>query len=393
MEERKNANGAGSIRRRDTVLEVRWHSENGRHSKSFPATKVGEKEAKKFLRALPDIAPVYEPRLTLGDWSTRWYVDLKDKVREGKLEESTYIGYQYTLALIKAQWGDALLSDVTAEDIDKGLDNIKKKIIKKDANGKVSVTEAPYSFGIYKKIKVMLGQIFHAAVKARKIQRSDNPLLDVEELRDNERKPASKDGYSEADLIQLLTSLPDDKYGHAIRVCVACGLRGQELLPLTVADVEPDGSVIALNKALKRGVTPYLGKTKTKSSNRIVYVPEFAQASLRWLREHSVNGYILPNKLGGFVKYRSYLTGYRAAVEKAGVAPLPPHCTRHTYTTNMLLKVGAKDLVVMASTGHADRRTMEGYAHAHAEDGIAAAGKYNEYIENIMRKNKGSSHL
>lgn len=376
------------MREKTNSLEVRWTKEGVAHSKSFPKSKEGEKTAKAFLKSLAEKSAAYDPHLTLGDWSQQWYDNLEKDVQAHKLEESTYEGYKYTLAIIKDALGDMPLDGISVSDIEDGIDNIRKTTTSVDKDGNVTTTVERYSFGQYKKVKSMLGQIFNRAEASGKIERGHNPMDLVKDLRNIERPKPKRENYTEDELTTLYERLPNTRMGHAIKVCLSCGLRGQELLALKVEDIEPDGTVISVNKALKRGEKGrvYTGQTKSTNSDRLAYVPMIAQPSARYLRTNAKNGYIMPNKQGGHLHAEYYRKAYKATVLKTGIEPLVPHRMRHTFTTDMKVKLGIDDMLIMAATGHSDAKTMEGYAHIDVNDRIKAAEKYDAYINSLLNK-------
>jgi integrase len=376
---KKKGNGEGSIRERGKSLEVRWEKEGNSHSKSYPNTPEGKAEAKKFMKSLSSVSTQYCPQLTLAAWADQWYKALATDVEKHKLEESTYVGYQYTLKLIKAQWGELPLTEITVADIEDGIDQIKKP-----DGGK-------YAFQVYQKVKVMLGQIFNRAESVGKIQRGHNPMDLVLKLRNTVREKPKKEVYTADEFYKLYNELPYDRYGHAIRLCLACGLRSQELLPLRDTDIEPDGSVISVDKAVKIGEKgrTYEAETKTPTSDRLIHVPEFAQPSALYLRRNAVNGYILPNGQGRYIYPTTWRKWYTQAVESVGVDALTPHKMRSTYVTNMDMKAGVAHNVLQTMTGHADLKTMLGYDHPQNDDKATAATKYNTWFNSLSENKDG----
>jgi integrase len=384
---RTRANGEGSYRIRGNSVQFRWGDGN---TLTEPVNGRSDKKLRDRLIELRGMPENYDARLKVGTFIRLWYKELWSRVENKTLEESTYVNYEFTVKIIEEEFKNDLLIDLTADDINKRVPKIMNKNVVLDENKEMKVITKPYTFGIYKKVKSMLNQMFRSAAAKKIIKPADNPMLLVEDLVDNTREAQAesapsvdvKENYTLAEVAQLLDTLPNNKYGHAIIVNIGCSFRGQELRPLRTWDIEPDGSLINIGKASKRGLTgEYIGKTKSKNSDRLVAVPDFAQPSAKWLRDHAINDYIMPNKTGKSVTYRSYLDGYNAAMKNTGVVPLTPHKTRDTYTTLMRFEVGEDPSIIMAGTGHADRETMEGYSHVSLENKQSAADKFNALIQ------------
>lgn len=375
---RTRANGEGSIRIRGNSVEFRITGEDGK-SKSMSEKINGRTKAelRARLTQLAGKPQTIDGRITLSSYADVWYAEMEKRVEEKTLEESSLKSLAPLLVIIKRAWGNERLDKLSAKEIEDGFRDMRQ------LNGNI------YSMSVKKHCKTVLSQIYRAAVKAKLVDRSANPMLDVAELitpADQPLTPA-KDAYSIHDTVKIVDYKPKTKYGHAIRVAVATGIRCQELLPLRVEDFEPDGTAFSINKAVKRGLRfQYTGRTKTKSSTRFVEVPAFAQSSVLWLLAHAKNGYVMPNKAGGYITYSTYIHGYYAAMKDIGVKVLPPHCMRHTFATNYKIRMHIDDLLVMAATGHTDRKTMEGYTHTQSNELRDMADKYDAFITS-SRKN------
>jgi integrase len=387
---RVRANGEGSYRIRGDSVQFRWpggtltEKVDGRTAKTL-RTRLAE------LCGMPD---GYQPRLTIGAYARQYYAKLRARVEDKTLELSTYCSYEPIIQIIEKEFANDGLLETSAEEISDKISKITSHVFGKDEAGNVRETIRPYAFSVYKHIKWMLGQIYKGAAAAKKIRPTDNPMLLVPRLArprlavvdENTQAAPAKEYYDIDEVAQLLMTLPDNKYGHAIIVDAGCGFRGQELRPLRTWDIEPDGSVINIGKASKRKKGgAYLGNTKTPASDRIVAVPPFARQSAIWLRNHAANDYIMPNKKDGYVSYRSYLDGYNAAMKHTGLERLAPHKMRDTQISAVRYEAGEDAGVVMAMSGHSDRETMEGYAHVSMDKKQAAAEKYDTLVQTALK--------
>ena len=297
-----------------------------------------------------------DKKLTLSSWGDLWYRDYQSQV-----QPSTYSGYQYTLKIIKERMGTAILCNILPLHINQFLD---------------SLVESNYSLSLIRKCRTMLIQIFDAAEANGLVV--GNPARKAKILRDRDgtlSKPRhEKDAFSTEELERLEASLPHNLTGHSIRLMLNTGLRVQELLALSPADIEADGSAVSVRQAIKTvDGNPVLGCPKSKRSNRTIPVPESARESAKYLREHGGKALIwsLPGRspcysVGAF--RRRY---YTAIGQVAGVRRLPPHCYRHTYVTRLQAKGVPLELIARLA-GHSSISTTNGYAHTSMDTLIGA---------------------
>lgn len=140
--------------------------------------------------------------------------------------------------------------------------------------------EREYFSSVICKYKSMLVQIFSAAEMNEIIPR--NPASNVKKIK--KIKKNEKDAFTEEEVELLKENLPDDLMGNSILRLIGSGVRVQELLALTKADIAPDGSMSRVNKAVKMvDRTPALGWTK---SARDVPICEDFRKYVRYLAEH-----------------------------------------------------------------------------------------------------------
>jgi integrase len=409
---KERGNGEGSLVQ---LKSKKWHwqimvgrkedgTRNVKSGTSKATGREGKEEAQAAMLAAKSLPIEYNPRTLMSEWADKWYADLKSRVEEHKLEESTYVGYNYTLALIKKQWGDKAIGELSTTDIEKGLDKILKPVPKLDKEGKPMVNivdgkEKPehdyvrYDFGIYKKIKTMLRQIYNRAEAAKVIQKNDNPMYLVLDLVNPEKKKKTKDSWTLDEAQTVLAAAPqfvgtsDYRYYCALIVAMAVPCRSQDVIPLMATDIEPDGSVIDINKAVKVGAKAktYIGSTKAEASDRLAYLPEYAWRYAKWLRDNAKDGFILHGKLP---KSHVHPTSYRDGVNRViasieGVRNLHPHeAQRHTGASISIFEADLQEQLAMKRTGHADPKTFRGYTHAHEKELKGAAAK----VHNVMQK-------
>ena len=288
-----------------------------------------------------------DKKLTLGNWADLWYRDYQSQV-----QASTYSGYQYTLKIIKERMGTQTLCDILPIDINRFMD---------------SLVEIDYSLSQIRKCRTMLIQIFDAADANGLV--AGNPARKAKIIRDKDgtlSKPRyEKDAFDDEEVELLQKNLPRDLTGYSIRVMLDSGLRVQELLALSPADIAEDGSEIHVVHAIKTVDNhPLLGPPKSKSGVRTIPIPENARESASYLREHGGKELVwsLPGRnpyysVGAF--RRRY---YTAIGQVEGVRKLSPHCCRHTYVTRLQAKGVPLELIARLA-GHSSIATTNDYAH------------------------------
>lgn len=156
----------------------------------------------------------------------------------------------------------------------------------------------------------------------------------------------------------------DAQDAELIRVAAYTGLRLGELLALRWKDVDLDGCVVTVSRAMSAGV-----ETSTKSGRvRRVPLPDQASAALSRLREREdftgLDGFVFVDPgLGRRLHPVSTRKRFKQARDAAGARPLRFHDLRHTYGS--LLAAAGVDLVTIKEMmGHSALSTTGRYLHA-----------------------------
>lgn len=354
---KKRSNGEGSVWRRGNgawrgQLMDGFTDDGKKRIVNFAGETKGEVLDK--IRAYQnqlDANVHVDKKLTLGEWSEIWYADYASQV-----QQSTYSGYRYTLNMIKERIGQRTIAEILPLDINRFQDKL---------------AQDGYSLSQIRKCRTMLIQIFDAADENGMILR--NPARKAKLLKDRDGTLSVprrfKDAFTEAEIELLDKGLGDDMMGHSIRLMLDTGLRVQEVIGLAPSDIAEDGSTVSVNHAVKTvNGKSVLGSPKSKTSKRVVPVPQHARRSAIYLREHGGTELVwsMPGKnpvygVGSF--RRKY---YNAIKQLDGVRKLSPHCCRHTYVTRLQAK-GVPIEMIAQLAGHSGVDTTIGYAHTSAE--------------------------
>lgn len=324
----KRANGAGYFKK---LPSGNWLGQimdgftpmGKRNIVSFTAPIKGEVQAK-IRRYLTDKeeGTLIRKNMPFSDWADTWYKDYK-----GQVQPSTYSGYRYTLNLLKGHFGSQPLCEIKQMDVNRFLGEL---------NGR------GLSHSLQMKCKAMLIQIFNAAEANDLVLK--NPALHAKCAKDllMQESESKKDAFTEEEFTLLMERLPQDLLGNSIRTLLVSGLRTQELLALRPGDIEPDGSVIHVNKAVKMvDGKAVLGPPKSKRSRRDIPIPEEYREPVRFIRESGGRAFIWTSVRKDSLLYAvgSFRRRYNKALEAIpGIRRLPPHCCRHTYITRLQAK-------------------------------------------------------
>ena len=288
--------------------------------------------------------------MLFSEWSELWY-----KGYQGQVQPSTYSAYRYTLNVLIKQFGSTPLNDIKQISINRFLNELNTRGL---------------SHSLQSKCKAMLVQIFDAAEANDLILKNPARHAKCPKVLTMETGKSAKDSFTEEEFELLMEYLPNDLLGNSIRVMLVTGLRTQELLALTPADIEPDGSILHVTKAVKMvDGKAELGPPKSKRSRRDIPIPKAYRQYAIYLRENGGRIYIWTaihreNFLVGVGTFRRKYKKLLAAIP--GVRCLPPHCCRHTYVTR-LQKNGVPMEMIARLAGHSDITTTDEYTHTSVE--------------------------
>lgn len=164
----------------------------------------------------------------------------------------------------------------------------------------------------------------------------------------------------------------DEQDGELVRVAAYTGLRLGELLALRWRDIDVEGSVLTISRAMSAGV-----ETTTKSGRvRRVPLPTQASNALQHLRRRpdftAPVEFVFVDGVGRPLNSVTVRKRFKQARDAVGARPLRFHDLRHTYGS--LLAAAGVDLVTVKDTmGHSALSTTGRYLHARPASEQAAA--------------------
>jgi integrase len=369
--------------------------------------RLGTLEAQAAIQAakegrLQQQAPVRAKRMTMPELADRWYASLPQKVEKRKLERSTKSWYQYPVRHIKYWFRDIAVVDVTARMIEERIDGMRMFAVKKAKTGAETVTETdkPISVRYKRQVRTALGLMFRHAIKVEGLMaQSDNPMPLVDDIRDIAERKMEKRACTIDEVVAILLAEPQfagnkDKYRYYCGLVVAQAgcYRSEEVTPLLVTDIEPDGSAIDINKAWKlENGRPYIGPTKNVESEAISYLPEYAWRFARWLRDNAEGDYVFQSPRADAPIHPStyYHNVKRIVAAIEGVRDLNPHeLQRHTGVSLGVFEAGIDRRDMMDISRHGSEEAFKGYTHMYDDNKRAAAEKFNLLITEAINAPK-----
>ncbi len=196
----------------------------------------------------------------------------------------------------------------------------------------------------------------------------ENPCVRVRRTK-AETKKIEAFTVEEQRAIESEIARSDDRRLHGVLLCFYTGLRIGELLGLTWDDVDFTKGIIKITKTVYRKKDEngmwqlYVDTPKTKSSNRMIPLPEYMTNMLRQDYATAHTPYVVENKKGERMSIRSYQYIFEKLTERAEVRKLNFHALRHTFATRAI-ECGMDIKTVADIMGHQNASiTLNRYAH------------------------------
>jgi integrase len=250
--------------------------------KKFTTKAEAKKAAEEMERDLKD--GFNEENISLKDYIFYWL----DSHRKSKIVENTYENKLQQIKLhILPYFQDIKLQDVKPMMYQQFIDQFAEK---KNPQGK------PYSRSTIENNHWILHSMFERAKAEKKIK--ENPA-DIATLKGRQKNTEDLE-YIESHLLNdLMVAASRNAFEYYAFFYILCetGLRKGEACGLTWADVDFENNQLDINKAMDTQKLKFI-KTKTKSSIRIVDVPERAMNVLKRLKKRQIE-----NKLAWGAQY------------------------------------------------------------------------------------------
>ena len=343
----KRANGEGSIRRRpdgrwEARLQDGFKSDGAPRIVSFYGStqKAARQKLVEYVSSKADGLDMGK-KYTFGDFADIWY-----EYHKVNITPTTQESYKYTLRILKEHFGNRLLTEIKAFDVELFLRKLQE-----DGRSKSALTQC----------RGMLFQIFHKAEANDLVHK--NPVRFADKTRSREAKKR-KEAFTADEVKLLMDQLPHDRIGHTMRLMLGTGMRTQEVLALEPRHIAEDGSVIQIQQAtnMVKG-TVVVGAPKSRDSYRDVPVPPNLRHCALFLRATEHKFIWEAGKKDQPCNPSYFRDKFKAAIgEIEGVRVLTPHSCRHTYVSQ-LQALGVDLPTIQSIVGHADIDMTQHYLH------------------------------
>ena len=310
-------------------------------------------------KELPDLDSAKEQKVVplFQDFAAQWYASYRNQV-----EASTYSGYYYTLKILNQYFASLPIDQVKTTAINQFMNDLR---------------EHGYSTSLISKCRAMLIQIFDMAEADDIVEKNyaRRAFTSAKKRKLGDKKVQKKDAFSPEEFSILMKCLPESLTGYSIRLLLVTGIRVQELLALTPEDFSKSGDSVRICKAVKMvNGYPILGVTKSRSSERVVPIPQEYRYISQWLMENGGQVYLWCDVRRTNLLYDTgyFRRKYYSTIESIpAVRKLSPHCCRHTYVS-LLQGQGVAMETIAKLTGHSDIATTGNYLHI-SEDTLQKA--------------------
>ena len=395
-ENKKGANGAGSIRKITTTRNGKEYTYwQGRYTEGYDActgkqiqrsiTGKTQKEVAQKLRQITaeiDAKTYVAPcKLSISEWMSIWAQDYLVGVKA-----STAYLYRRTIELyIDPHLGHIRLDALNAHAVQHFYNELAKPS-KPDA--------APLSAKSIKNIHGVLHKALQQAVLLNYIRYNPTTACVLPKIVKKEIHP-----LTDQQTAQLLNLLKGSKYEIPLTVDLFTGLREGELLGLMWDCVDFEKGTILVNKQLRRsqrkGGTYYFSPPKNNKSRTITpapYVMKLLQAQKVQQAKHRLmagpawedSGLVFTNEFGRYVSYRAISDCFKRIVKRIGLPDARIHDLRHTYAVNCI-RAGDDIKTVQSNLGHATAAfTLDVYGHFTDDMRSVSAQRMEGFITNVL---------
>lgn len=316
--------------------------------------------------------------MTFSSFVEEWY-----KKYASKLAQTTYGNHQRKIeSHIKPVIGHMEMNKITEMMLINLLDNLTRK---DDKSGELS-------FHSKQDVYRTLQSIFKYANKWKVIPH--NPMVNVDKPNppDTEYEQDELQVYDEKETAQLMELIQDelDHWRVMFTLALAAGLRRGELLGLQWSDVDFENRQIEIRTTIvltKNG--SHIKKTKTRTSKRLVTLPESMMNELKayrmkWIKDRLALGekwteteyeWVFCNETGKHLYPSSPTNRWSKFLKKNNFRYIRFHDLRHT-SASLLIAQGVHAKIISERLGHSNISiTMNTYGHAFRSADRAAADK------------------
>lgn len=395
-ENKKGANGAGSIRKITTTRNGKEYTYwQGRYTEGYDActgkqiqrsiTGKTQKEVAQKLRQITaeiDAKTYVAPcKLSVTEWMSIWAQDYLVGIKA-----STAYLYKRTIELyIDPHLGHIRLDALNAHTVQHFYNELAKPS-KPDA--------APLSAKSIKNIHGVLHKALNQAVLIGYLRTNPTEACILPRIIRKEMHPLEEDQVA-----VFLREVQGHPHEYLYKIALFTGLREGELLGLMWDCVDFEKGTILVNKQLRRsqrkGGTYYFSPPKNNKSRTITpapYVMKLLQAQKVQQAKQRLkagpawedSGLVFTNEFGRYISYRAIFDSFKRIVKRIGLSDARIHDLRHTYAVNCI-RAGDDIKTVQSNLGHATAAfTLDVYGHFTDDMRSVSAQRMEQFISGVL---------
>ena len=359
--------GSNIYKRKDGRFEGRvaiGHKENGalRYKYVYAHTLSELKDKMLRFQVTVQKQPISATKLTVKDAAMQWLSSAKLRVKP-----SSYANYENIIrSHILPVLGAEFLVDITSQQLN---DFIYSKMQSGSLHGgkRLSARYVRDMMRVFHSIERYAEQEYGIRETHFTMPKIEKRQLDV--LNAEERKKLEQYLLANKSISNL-----------AILLCLFTGLRVGELCGLTWDDIDFQSGTLSVNRTVQRinrhgNSEVIIGSPKSKTSMRIVPIPEFLLELLRE-RKGDDTRYLISGKTKP-VEPRVMQYRFQRILKACGIRKVPFHLLRHTYATDCIAH-GFDAKTLSELLGHADASiTLNRYVHSSMQ-------MKQEYVKRLM---------
>ena len=317
-----------------------------RHSKTIHGTRrEGDEELARLRLAHAGDRP--SPTVQEA-WETWWLPQARDRVARGEMtQRSLDVMASPWRRHVAPEFGEVRVGDVRALDVQAWLMTL-------------SASTAKRCLGLLRQVlnlAVMYEAVDHNVALAdfrmpKTVEREHvSEVWDVAQVTEALEALRGSCAYVPA----VLCALGSCRVGESLGVRVDLG---------EVRRAEANGMVVAIvdvNRQVTQDGAPS-ERLKTRQSQRPVVIPEPWSLDVLAAAEGSLDGtWLCPRGDGRPMSQRTFASNYSAALEAAGIEPIPPRNLRNSWRTFMRWELGVPEDMCEKMMGHAGKGVGEVY--------------------------------
>jgi len=346
--------GSNIYKRKDGRFEGRvavGFNENGKIKyKSVYARTLSEvKDKMAEVHSIKGNTNISAMKITVKDIAYEWLSSAKLRVKESSYANYENIVFKHILPVLGREYISALTTQKLNDFIHYKLNSGRL-----NRSGGLSAKSVRDIMTVYRSIEVYAVREYGIKQTYFTMPKTEKKQTDV--LNSSERKRLEN---------YLLHNLSNTNT--AVLLCLFTGLRIGELCGLKWGDIDFDNGTLTVSRTVQRinkhGKSEVvIGSPKSKSSVRVVPIPEFVLAILK--RKRIDNNVFLITGTGKPTEPRTMQNRFKSILKVCNIRNVNFHLLRHTYAT-VCIENGFDPKTLSELLGHSDASiTLDRYVHS-----------------------------